>query len=174
MIATLLLVLVAPADPALFDATTGYRIAAYRGVVPAAPPGVPRITDGDAAALYDGSRALFVDVTPAPGAHRDAQTGVWRLAEPHAGIPGARWFPEAGRGPADPAIDAWFAAGVRRLAHGSHRRTIVAFCLADCWMSWNASLKLHRLGYRDVRWYANGADGWRDMGRTLVPVTPEP
>jgi hypothetical protein len=28
MIATLLLVLVAPADPALFDATTGYRIAA--------------------------------------------------------------------------------------------------------------------------------------------------
>lgn len=173
-IAALLLALAVPPDPALFDPVTGYRIAAYRGVVPAPPPGVPRIDDRQAAALQRRGKALFLDVTPAAGGHRDADTGLWHLAEPHATIPGAHWFPEAGRGPADPAIDGWFARGVARLAHGSHDRALVAFCLADCWMSWNASWKLRRLGYRQIFWYANGADGWRDMDRPLVPARPEP
>ncbi len=174
MIAALLLALAAPADPALFDPVTGYRIADYRGVISSPPPGVPRIDDIEAAALHDAGKALFIDVTPAAGGHRDADSGTWRLTEPHVTIPGARWFPEAGRGPADPGIDTWFARGVKRLVHGSYRRAIVAFCLADCWMSWNASLKLRRLGYRDIRWYAHGADGWRDMDRPLAPVMPEP
>ncbi len=174
MIAALLLALSMPAEPTLFDPSTGYRIADYRGVVPSPPPGVRRIDDAEAAALHDGDRALFLDVTPAAGGHRDATSGIWALAEPHVSIPGAHWFPEAGRGPADPAIDSWFATGVKRLQRGTRRRTIVAFCLADCWMSWNASWKLKRLGYRDVRWYANGADGWRDMDRPLVASVPEP
>ncbi|PZU09907.1 rhodanese-like domain-containing protein [Sphingomonas sp.] len=162
-----------PGDPALFDAATGYRIAAYRGVIPAAPPDVERIDDGEAAKRHDGGHTLFIDLTPARGAVRDAATGEWRLAEPHETIPGAHWFPEAGRGPADAAIDRWFAGGISRLTKGSHRRPIVAFCLADCWMSWNAAWKLRRLGYRAVAWYANGIDGWRDLGRPLVPATPE-
>jgi PQQ-dependent catabolism-associated CXXCW motif protein len=176
VLAALFLALATPAaapDPALFDPVTGYRIAYYRGVVGDPPSGVTRIDDRQAAALYDSGKAIFLDVTPAAGGRRDASSGVWHLAEPHVTIAGAHWFPEAGRGPADPAIDGWFAKGVRQLAHGSHRRTIVAFCLADCWMSWNASWKLVRAGYRDVRWYANGADGWRDLGRSLVDVRPE-
>ena len=158
-----LLLTLAGIDPALFDPVTGYRIAHYRGVVGDSPPGVIRIDDAQAGALHDAGKALFVDVTPAPGAG---------LA-PHQTITGAHWFPEAGRGPPDPAIDTWFAAGIKRLTRGTKRRTIVVFCLADCWMSWNASWKLTRLGYADVRWYANGIDGWRDLGRRSVVVQPE-
>ena len=172
MIIGLLLTLAVPADSPTFDPATGYRIADYHGVVPAPPPGIPRIDDAAAARLYDEGKALFLDLTPAAGGHRDGATGAWHLAEPHVTIPGAHWFPEAGRGPPDPAIDGWFAHGVARLTGRSRRGTIVAFCLADCWMSWNASWKLRRLGYRDVRWYANGADGWRDIGRLLAPATP--
>jgi hypothetical protein len=25
-----------------------------------------------------------------------------------------------------------------------------------------------------VRWFAEGVDGWRDLGRPLVPITPYP
>jgi len=26
------------------------------------------------------------------------------------------------------------------------RRTLIVFCLADCWMSWNAAWRLSRIG----------------------------
>lgn len=174
MLAALLLMAAALADPALFDPATGYRIAAYRGVIASPPPGVERLEDDGAMQARDAGKALFLDFTPAAGAVRDPASGAWHLAEPHDTIPGAHWFPEAGRGPANPAIDRWFVAGLKRLTHGSRRRPIVAFCLADCWMSWNASWKIRRLGYRDVAWYANGIDGWKETGRPLEPVVPEP
>jgi PQQ-dependent catabolism-associated CXXCW motif protein len=173
MILAVLLMAVAPTEAALFDPATGYRIASYRSVIPAPPPNVPRLEDAQAARAYDGGKALFVDFTPAAGAVRDPANGTWRLAEPHDTLPGAHWFPEAGRGNADPAIDRWLAIGMKRLAHGSRNRPIVAFCLADCWMSWNGAWKLRRLGYGDVRWYANGIDGWKELGRPLTPAMPE-
>lgn len=173
MIVALLFALAGPGDAALFDPVTGYRIASYRGVIHEAPPGVRRLSDADAARAHARGGALFLDFTPAPGAMRDPATGAWRLAEAHDTIPGAHWFPNAGRGDADPVIDAWLARGIARLTHGSHRDPIVAFCLADCWMSWNASWKIRQLGYRDVAWYANGIDGWKEMGLPLSTRPPE-
>ncbi|URW76335.1 rhodanese [Sphingomonas donggukensis] len=162
----------ASAHDGAFDAATGYRISGYRGVVPGPPPGVARIDAKGVAALVDRGGALLIDVVPAEGGVRDAATGTWRLARPAVSIPGAAWFPEAGRGVPDPAIARWFAGGVATLHRAHPRRAIVVFCLADCWMSWNAALRLSRAGYPRVLWFGEGADGWRDIGRTLVPVTP--
>ena len=178
MIRTLLLFLlavpaIAGAQDARFDAATGYRVSDYRGVVPGPPPGVRRIDAAAVARLVDTGRATLIDVVPAEGGVR-ALDGTWRLAREERGIPGAAWFPEAGRGRPDPAIARWFASSVARL-HAAHpRRTLIVFCLADCWMSWNAAWRLSRAGYRNVRWFAEGADGWRDLGRPLVPMTPFP
>ncbi len=61
-----------------------------------------------------------------------------------------------------------------RLTHGDKARTIVTFCLADCWMSWNAAKRLHALGYTHVQWLSEGTDGWHDAGLPLVDATPEP
>jgi hypothetical protein len=36
------------------------------------------------------------------------------------------------------------------------RHTLIVFCLADCWMRRNAAWRLSRVGYRDVRWFAEG------------------
>ncbi|MCU6454567.1 rhodanese [Sphingomonas sp. A2-49] len=162
--------LAAPVQDAAFDPASGYRIAAYRGIVPGPPPGVPRIAAAAVAALRE--RAVLVDVAPAEGGVRDPVTGDWRLARPAVSIPGAHWFPEAGRGRPDPAIERWFLAGVRTLAARRPGRPIVVFCLADCWMSWNAALRLHRAGLRPVLWFGEGSDGWRDLGRRLAPVVP--
>jgi PQQ-dependent catabolism-associated CXXCW motif protein len=158
--------------PGDFDPVTRYRTAHYRGIVPAAPEGVLRIDARAARLLWRQRRALFIDLTPAEGGQRDARSGRWTLAVPHRTIPRAHWFPEAGRGVPAPEIAGWFTKGVARLA--TRRRTIVVFCLADCWMSWNAALRLHRAGYRDVRWFADGLDGWRDTGGPTVVATPAP
>jgi PQQ-dependent catabolism-associated CXXCW motif protein len=158
---------------ARFDPHTGYRIAEYRGIIPEPPPGVRRIDAAAVARLVDAGRATLIDVVPAEGAVREVD-GRWRLAREQRGIPGAAWFPEAGRGRIDPAIERWFLNGVARLRAAEPRRTLIVFCLADCWMSWNAAWRLKRAGYAQVRWFADGADGWRELGRPLVSMTPYP
>jgi rhodanese-related sulfurtransferase len=40
-------------------------------------------------------------------------------------------------------------------------------------MSWNAARRLRALGYTDVRWLAEGTDGWREAGLPLVEARPE-
>lgn len=154
-----------------FDPVTGYRIAHYRGVVAQAPEGIGRIDTARAEALWRAG-ASFVDVNPAPGATSDAATGRWHLAEQHASIPGAYWFPETGRGVLTPATEHYLVQGVRRLAMRHPHRPIVVFCQADCWMSWNAALRLHRAGIRRIFWFAEGLDGWRDAKLSVAPVRP--
>lgn len=154
-----------------FDPDTGYRVSAYRAIVPGPPPGVKRIGVVEVAKLADAKRAILIDVVPAEGGVRGPD-GHWRLARGGSGIPGAYWFPEAGRGAADPAIERWFLAGVTTLRAKQPRAPLIVFCLADCWMSWNAAWRLKRAGFADVFWFGEGADGWRDSGRRLVPMTP--
>ncbi len=150
----------------------GYRIAHYRAPTRRPPDGVTRIAPAAAAQLRPDRDALFIDVMPAEGGQREAD-GHWRLASVRHSIPGAHWFPESGRGLPDPAIETWFVRGVQRLVGGRKDRPIIVFCLADCWMSWNAARRLKALGYTQVWWLAEGTDGWRDLGLPLRPVLPE-
>lgn len=151
---------------------SGYRVAHYRSVVPRAPDGVERIDATRVADMIERHHAILIDVMPAEGGVRDPATGQWRLAEKRLSLPGAHWFPEAGRGVLDPGIARWFGDGVASLRSKSAANPLILFCLADCWMSWNAARRLHRDGYRNVYWFANGTDGWRDLGKPLVEVQP--
>ena len=155
-----------------FDATTGYRVAHYRAVVPAPPEGVPRIDAAKVVTLMRTRRAVLIDVMPAEGGVRDPVTGDWRLAQPRDSIAGAAWFPEAGRGLPDPGIAQWFAGGIASLRGKADSRPLIVFCLADCWMSWNAARRLSKAGYREVYWFADGTDGWAESGGALVRVQP--
>lgn len=150
----------------------GYRIAHYRAPVPSAPDGVGRIAPAAVAQLRPDIEAILIDVLPAEGGHREAD-GRWRIMRDRPSIPGAHWFPEAGRGELPPGIGPWFERGIARLTGGGKARMIVTFCLADCWMSWNAARRLRALGYTNVWWLAEGTDGWRDLGLSLTPAMPE-
>lgn len=172
LIAAFLPVILAATPPETLFGADGYRTARYRAPVPAAPEGVTPISASEASALRDRQDVLMIDVMPAEGGHREADRR-WRLALPRRTIPGAHWFPEVGRGDPDPAIAADFVRGVARLSHGRLDRTIVVFCLSDCWMSWNAARRLAALGYRDVRWLADGTDGWSALSLPLVDAVPE-
>lgn len=167
-----LLLLVAAEPPDALFGPDGYRIAHYRAPVPGAPEGVGRIGPEAVAKLRADGDAVLIDVLPAEGGHRD-EDGRWHLAVARPSLPGAHWFPETGRGVLAPGVESWFERGVRRLTKGARDRTIVTFCLADCWMSWNAARRLQALGYTHVLWFAEGTDGWREMGLPLVDAVPE-
>ena len=67
----------------------------------------------------------------------------------------------------------YLSANLLRLAPDPDR-AIVVFCMADCWMSWNAVQRIRSLGYSNVLWFAEGVDGWLDQGWELDAIAPVP
>jgi len=153
-----------------FDAA-GYRAQRHRAPVDRDPLPANRLALAAAERLVPGRDALFIDVLPAMGGVRDARSGRWRLGEEHQTIPGARWHPEAGRAPPDPALWQALEDEVRRARRQRPGLPVVLFCRADCWMAWNAARRLAILGHGNVWWLAEGIDGWR-RDRPLVTAVP--
>jgi PQQ-dependent catabolism-associated CXXCW motif protein len=61
-----------------------------------------------------------------------------------------------------------------RLSGGRLDTKILIYCLADCWMSWNAARRALSYGYRAVYWYPDGTTGWEAAGLPLEPSIPVP
>ena len=62
----------------------------------------------------------------------------------------------------DPAVRYvdYFERGLTSASDGNRERMLVFYCLANCWMSWNAAKRAIALGYTHVAWYPDGTDGW--------------
>ncbi|MGG7564952.1 PQQ-dependent catabolism-associated CXXCW motif protein [Rhodovulum sp. DZ06] len=163
------------ARPDLFHAETGFRIARQRAPTPAdIPAPARRVGAAEARALIDAG-AVAVDVYGAFSPRYDELDGTWRERETRFSIPGATWLPEVGRGTLTPEIARWFEGALARLTGGDRGRALVVFCVADCWMSWNAARRAaESFGYTDVAWFRLGTDGWLDAGWALAPVPPTP
>jgi len=71
-------------------------------------------------------------------------------------------------------VETYFREGLERLSGGSKSRTLVFYCLRDCWMSWNAAKRALEWGYRDVVWFPDGLDAWQDFDLPSGRVTPQP
>ena len=167
-------VLVATAAPAAeFDAATGYRIDRYRAPIdrPVEGGAVASLADVDRLVRDEG--AALIDVMPARAGF-DPDSGAWRLVEERRNIPGSIWLPEVGRGTLEPRIAAYFAASLARIAGGRPDRPLIFYCMADCWMSWNAVKRAASLGHARLYWFSEGTDGWSEAGRPLVPGEPWP
>lgn len=150
----------------------GYRQSDYRAAVPATLRGAAVIDTARAFEIWRDKAAAFVDVLPRPprpaGLPPDA---VWR-DKPRFDIPGSIWLPETGYGELSPAALRYFESGLARA--GGKSRPLVFYCLADCWMSWNAAKRALSLGYMKVFWYSEGTDGWAAAGHPLELRAPQP
>jgi PQQ-dependent catabolism-associated CXXCW motif protein len=149
----------------------GYRMAEYRAPVPATLAGATVLDTEGAQAMWQEGRAVFVDVLPRPPKPANLAPGTIWQAPARDTIPGATWLPNTGFGALAPETEAWFRGNLDRLTGGDPDRPVVFFCLADCWMSWNAARRAvleYRLGA--VYWYPFGTDGWEAAGLPLEKV----
>jgi PQQ-dependent catabolism-associated CXXCW motif protein len=160
--------------PELFDPVTGYRIARQRAPTPVdIPPPAMLVDSAQAAALLQDG-ALPLDVYGAAQSRFDELDGTWLVSTERLSLPGALWLPETGRGWLDPEMQAYLETNLAAATRGDLAHPILVFCIADCWMSWNAAQRISTLGYTRVHWYRLGTDGWLDEGWTLVPARPVP
>jgi PQQ-dependent catabolism-associated CXXCW motif protein len=150
----------------------GYRLDNYRSPTPATVAGRPALDIDAARRLWESKAAIFIDVLPAPRRPPGLPaTAVW-APRPRLDIPGSIWLPDAGRGALNPAREAWFRATLERLTKGDHGAALVFYCLADCWMGWNATKRALEWGYTGARWLSEGTEGWEFMGLPLAAATP--
>lgn len=154
------------------DETTGYRMQNYRSPVTLPVQGGKRAELAEVDRLVREGASL-VDVMPQRGGY-DPDTGAWRIVDKRQTIPGATWLPNTGVGNIEPRLAAYFSAQLTKLTDGDKGHKLVFFCMADCWMSWNAVKRAAELGYTQAYWFADGTDGWNEVDRPLVEATPPP
>lgn len=160
------------ADEPEFDPRTGYRIARYRSPTPESVPGGRRIVAADVPALIRDEQAILVDVMPTEGGRADPETGEWYLPKRHSNIAGSAWLADVGFGHITAEQSKYFSDHLAALTFGQHARALIFYCMADCWMSWNAVQRATALGYTNVYWLSEGTDGWQDWGGELVDAKP--
>lgn len=160
--------------PELFDAQTGYRVGRQRAPTPDDIPGPALLVSPQEARALLGAGAVALDVFAAQQSRFDELDGTWLVPEGRQSLPGAVWLPEVGRGVLSEEMQMYLADNLERLTAGDRAHPLVVFCLADCWMSWNAAQRIAAMGYQRVYWFRLGTDGWLDIGGTLEPVAPVP
>lgn len=150
----------------------GYRMEAYRAPVPETLAGAQVVDADEAHALWQSGEVAFVDVLPQPPKPANLPEGtVWR-AKPRDSIPGAVWLPNTGYGALAEDDAQYFRDGLAAVTGGDTAHPLLIFCLAECWMSWNAAKRALAEGYAEVYWLPVGTDGWAAAGYPLERVTP--
>jgi PQQ-dependent catabolism-associated CXXCW motif protein len=158
----------APPEPA------GYRMDDYRSTVPATLQGAAVLSTDAARDHWERRDAVFIDVLPqAPRPTGLPASTIWR-EKPREDIPGSVWLPDTGYGALAPVMERYFERGLEQVSGGVRDRTLVFYCLANCWMSWNAAKRAIAIGYTHVAWYPDGSDGWASEHLPLEPRTPLP
>lgn len=152
----------------------GYRTDNYRAPVPATLEGARVLTTAETEAIWRAKSGAFIDVMPRAPKPKNLPAGtVWRDA-PRKNIPGSIWLPDTGYGALAPAMDGYFEGGLARASHGDKAALLVIYCLADCWMSWNAAKRALAYGYSNIAWYPEGTDGWELAKLPTEEAQPEP
>jgi PQQ-dependent catabolism-associated CXXCW motif protein len=174
--AAFMAVLLAAAGAKAADAPEpdSYRLDNYRAPTPATLRGARVIGTEEAEKVWRNHSASFVDVLPRVPRPRDLPEGTLWRDKPRANIPGSLWLPDTGYGELAPSMSGYFAKGLEKATNSDRARTLVLYCLANCWMSWNAAKRALSLGYSNVVWYREGTDGWLAAGLPLQEATPEP
>jgi PQQ-dependent catabolism-associated CXXCW motif protein len=151
-----------------------YRTSNYRAQVPATVDGKPALTTAQAAKLWRDHAAIFIDTLPQPPKPATLPAGTIWHRKTRDDIPGSIWLPDTGYGQLPSIMETWFEANLRQATAGDQNRHLVFYCLANCWMSWNAAKRAMALGYTHADWYAGGTDEWEAHHLPLEPREPQP
>jgi PQQ-dependent catabolism-associated CXXCW motif protein len=153
-----------------FDLKSGYRISDYRQVVNRKLAAGRKIESESQFHQLASSDALLIDVAPLPDYLWINDLKAWQLPAKHFSLPGSIWLPNVGRGVLSLKLSDYLQSKLAKSA--DLKQIIIVFCFEDCWMSWNATQRIFRMGYKNVFWYPKGVTG-RSPDQ-LQPIEPEP
>jgi len=154
---------------------SGYRMDHYRRPTPSCAPGAITVDTAEVLSLKAHKPdLLLIDVWALLLRTEPGFGSEWLPTEVHLSLPDAIWLPNVGLGAPQPLVAEWFITQLNAKTGGNRDRALVFFCVADCWMSWNAAVRARELGYRQVYWYRDGTSGWQEAGQRLAPLSPEP
>ena len=152
----------------------GYRTEDYRAPTPVTLKGARVVTTAEAEQIWKAGGTIFVDVLAHASRPANLPPGtIWR-ERPHQNIPGSIWLPDTGYGALAPATENYLRSNLARVTQGDQSKTLLIYCLRNCWMSWNAAKRIVAMGYANVIWYPDGTDGWAEARLPLRESIPEP
>ena len=152
----------------------GYRMSDFRAPVPCALAGATVVSTEALRLRIEQDSPLLVDVLPSPRRPEGLAEGTPWLPPTRRNIPGTVWLPNTGFGELPVEEEVYLRANLERLTGGDRSRSVVFYCLADCWMSWNAARRAMEWGYTSVIWYPDGTDGWQAADLPLADSSPVP
>jgi PQQ-dependent catabolism-associated CXXCW motif protein len=146
----------------------------YRAPTPKTVAGAV-VLDTDAAhQLWESGAAVWIDVLPVPRRPEGLPPSALWMPLPHRDIPGSLWLPDIGRGALSPGLEDFFRKHLEAATKGRLDAPVVFYCLADCWMSWNAAKRAASWRYKQVYWYRDGTDGWEASKLPTEKAEPVP
>ena len=152
----------------------GFRSHRYRAPLPDTVPGGKVVRADEIRAIIDQYNPALIDVLAVTLRPEAIDFGIsWLPDSPRLNIPGSVWLPNVGRADLEPYMLRFFSDHLVELTDGKLDNPILFYCIADCWMSWNASKRAAEWGYSNVYWFPEGTDGWEASGGELVETEPE-
>jgi PQQ-dependent catabolism-associated CXXCW motif protein len=160
------------AGEAIVNEPLAYRMDDYRAAVPHTLSGARTIDTQAAYLIWQVKNTLFLDVMPhLPKPEKLPAGTIWRN-KIRRDIPGSIWLANVGYGALTPEMETYFQRSLAVLTGGDTSRDMVFYCMANCWMSWNAAKRAISWGYSNVIWYPEGADGWEAAHYPVVENLP--
>jgi PQQ-dependent catabolism-associated CXXCW motif protein len=152
----------------------GYRMDDYRASTPETIAGGTVLDTKTAYELWKTGTAIWIDVLPAPRRPATLPASALWMPLRHRDIPDSIWLPEIGRGALSVELEAYFRDHLKAATGGRRDTPVVFYCLADCWMSWNAAKRAASWGYSSIYWYRDGTDGWDAANLPMADAEPVP
>jgi len=153
----------------------GYRVRHFRATTPETVPHARTIDTAELRQRVARERPVLLDVQSVVVRPETREFGIaWLPSRPRRHLPGSVWLPNVGYPVLDAAMDRYFREGLASATGGDKDRAVVVYCVADCWLSWNAVQRAARYGYTRLYWYREGTDGWEAAGLPLVEGEPVP
>ena len=162
------------AEECVAEEPSRYRMSDFRAPVPCTLAGATVVSTEALRSRIERDAPLLVDVLPAPRRPEGLAEGTLWLPPVRRNIPGSVWLPNTGFGELPVEEASYLRANLERLTGGDRSRAVVFYCLADCWMSWNAARRAVAWGYTSVIWYPDGTDEWEAAGLPLEESSPVP
>ena len=153
---------------------SGYRYQRYRAPLPDSVPGGSVVHTDKVRALIRQRNPVLIDVLSVTLRPEAIDFGIsWLPDSPRHNIPGSIWLPNVGRADLEPFMVEFFSDHLQALTGNDKKHPILFYCIADCWLSWNAVKRAAEWGYSNIYWFPEGTDGWAAIGGELVEAEPE-